>query len=287
MDTNIVFLGPAGATFSYDAYAILSEIFKTRKFDDADSVLVPVKTNEEILPALIKIGGGYGVIAMETKAGGRVVEPVESFIDLLDLTDCPIAVIGAIKMQLHFVLMAREGVKKESVKKILAHKKAFGACRQNIFSLGLESIESGSNGQAAEDVATKNEYKDCAALAPISAAIKYNLSVLDSQFEDEKAVTTFFLLGPKGSKPVICKNNRALIVFRLKHEAGSLWNAIGFLKEFNMIQIHSAYHNGGYDFMVELEIEESEINNFNEAVEKFRQTVLSSLIFGPFGVVEG
>jgi prephenate dehydratase len=288
MKNQIVFLGPEGATFSYEAYEVLSNIFRTPKLDDEDSVLLPVTKNEEILSKLLEIGGGYGVIAMETKAQGRVVEPVESFINLLDCTgECPIRVIGAIKMKLHFVLMARNGVKKENLKKVVAHSKALGACSKNVFSLGMESITSSSNGQAALDVATKDDLKDCAAIGPISAAKKYNLSVLSEEFEDEEAVTTFFLLGSGNSESAICKNNRALIVYKLKHESGSLVDSLIPFKDenLNLIHIHSAYIRGGYDFAMELEIGESKIQNFQRAIEKFRKISTNCLVFGPFGIV--
>jgi hypothetical protein len=89
----ITFLGPVGATFSHDAYTLLSEIYLVPQLEiGAYSNCIPASANGEIL-GLIARHGGYGTIAMETLAEGRVAEPLESFIDLLrsykTIRECP------------------------------------------------------------------------------------------------------------------------------------------------------------------------------------------------------
>lgn len=289
MRDTIVFLGPAGATFSYEAYKKLSKIYRAPNIEERGPTISAL-SNETILPWFLPgTSDLYGVIAMETKAQGKVVEPIESFINLLNKPDCPVLVLGAIKMHLHFALMARPGMKKEKLENLLAHPKALGACAKKIRALGLSTITSNSNGQAALDIAENPMFKKCAALAPLVAAEKYGLQVLEENFEDGEAVTTFFLLGSRG-KPNIRKNNRALIVFRAKHKAGSLVSALTPFKVagLNLIHIHSAYTElGGYDFAIEIDMVKSEIPLFNSVVKEFRKKVLQSLVFGPFGIVEG
>ena len=282
----ITFLGPASATFSYEAYKKLSEKYGTPEIGSSSTS--EVMRNESVLPSVC-FYGGYGVIAMETKAQGKVVEPIESFIDLLNKPDCPLHVLGAIKMRLHFALMARPGMKKEKIEKVLAHPKAFGACAGKIATNRFATMASDSNGRAAEDVAENPMFKKCAALAPRVAAEKYGLQVLEENFEDGEAITTFFLLG---SHPIRQrrKQNRALIVFRAKHKAGALVSALTPFKKagLNLIHIHSAYTElGGYNFAIEMDIAKSEISTFNAATKEFRKRVLKSLVFGPFGIVEG
>ena len=287
MKTNqIVFLGPTGATFSYEAYLQLSKVFNTPKAEDATSVLVPVSSNSAVLKTLSSNNNAYGVIAMETKAEGKVIEPVESFVQFLN-GDCPISIIGAIKMELNFVLMARSGTKIEKVKTVLGHKKALGACAKRLDSLQMKGVEKDSNGQAAEEVARIDAYSDCAALGPVSAAKKYSLSILSNCFEDEKAVTTFFLLGPADAVPGVRKNNRVLIVNRIKHESGSLVDTLIPFKqaEISLIHIHSVYiSNNEYVFVMEMEVNDKQINIFKKATTELKKHVVKSLIFGPFGV---
>lgn len=225
---KITFLGPVGATFSHDAYNVLAETYDAPKAiaEGQDKNCIPASTNGEIIKSIL-LHRGYGAIAMETLAEGRVAEPLESFIDLLKrykkTEECPFHVIGAVKMRLHFCLMARKDLRHgSSILKVVAHPKAFGPCKGMLFANGLSFIEAKSNGEAARLVAESEEYSDCAALGPQSAAEKYDLKVLVKAFEDSSAITTFFLLGPKEHKVSVGKENRVLIVFKAPHKPGSL-----------------------------------------------------------------
>jgi prephenate dehydratase len=285
--SQIIFLGPEGATFSYEAYLRFSEVYNTPKVYDSSSELVSLKTNALILQTVSKSTDGYGVIAMETRAEGKVVEPVESFMDLLD-GKSTVSIIGAIRMELHFALMARKGVRLEDVRSILGHKKAIGACKGRINHLAVDAIEKDSNGQAAEEVAHNNVYRDCGALSIKKAAEKYGLNVLADSFEDERAVTTFFLLGPSKSIPKVGMINRALVVCKLRHKSGSLVDAlIPFRDEgISLVHIHSVYiGNGEYGFVMEMEVSSEQVQSFHKAVRRFKSQVLSSLVFGPFEIV--
>ncbi len=291
--TKITFLGPVGATFSHDAYNILADIYVAPKFID----YAPAITNGEILKMVGK-HGGYGAIAMETLAEGRVAEPLESFIELLkdyNAQTIPFHVIGAIQLKLHFCLMAQKGQTKESLRernaKIVAHPKALGACKDHIAQTGLPTEGVNSNGEAARLVAEDSNYATYAALGPQSAAGKYSLSVLDSTFEDRDAVTTFFLIGPKTHTTVVGEDNRVLIVFELPHTSGSLVKALHPFEEekLNLIQIHSVHRsNRTYDFAIEIEVKKSkgELEAFDRALEKFIKVTQRYICFGPFTVQE-
>ncbi len=199
---KITFLAPLGATFSHVAYDTLAEIYGTPKVtqDGAESNYIPAPSNGEVL-GLIQKHGGYGTIAMETRAEGRVAEPLESFITLLqtlnETGNHRIHVVGALRMKIHFCLMIRPTTPLLAVNKILAHPKAKGACKKKIAATGAEFVGVASNGEAARLVAESDEYGSCAALGPRSAATKYNLIVINDAFEDTEAVTTFFLVAPK------------------------------------------------------------------------------------------
>lgn len=290
---KITFLGPAGATFSHEAYDIMSKLFSApHALTVGDSAnYVPASTNGEIL-SLISEHGGYGSIAMETQAEGRVAEPVESFIDLLKIyendRDCPFHVIGAVKLNIHFCLMTRMDVTKDLLTEILCHPKAYGACKKNVSNLGVHVRSVSSNGEAARLVSENEEFKYAAALGPRSAAQKYNLQILDESFEDEDAITTFFLIGPKSHEVTTSSQNqnRILIVFKIPHKPGSLVNILKIFEEenLNLIQIHSV-HAGKqtYHFAIEIDVADN-VDKATIAIEKFKSIAEKSLVFGPFGV---
>ncbi len=252
---------------------------------------ISAASNSEIIPLLLK-HGGYGTIAMETLAEGRVAEPLESFIDLLKVcgqdAPCPFHVVGAIKLKLHFCLMVRPGMSLDCITKIAAHPKALGACKERIAATEISTVASQSNGEAARCVAENAEYAACAALGPKSAAEKYGLHILHDSFEDREAVTTFFLLAPKEHSVSIGAENRALIVFKVPHAPSALVKALEpfGVEGLNMIQIHSIHAgNCTYNFAIEIEVEKGKIELFEKALDAFKKNVGAHLCFGPFEVV--
>lgn len=280
---KIVFLGPKGATFSYRAYEKFSETHSIPKFDDRESELISVSSNKDVLTTMVIHSGSYGVLAVETTAQGRVTESVEQFIELL--SEKSVSILGAIEMRINFALMTKPGIKQSTLKGILGHQKAFGACVKNskLISDNLEEVE--SNGKAAEMIANNEEYFHCAAIAPAYAAQKFGLEILTYNFEDEEAWTTFFILGPVGAEIKTMDENRALIVFTIKDEKGSLVMALNFLKDINLIHIHSVSLGGReYGFVIEIEVSKEEIPLFQEAIYIFKKYVARCTIFGPFGI---
>ena len=283
---QVVFLGPESATFSYEAYLKLSEMYNAPIIGDSGVELLPVLSNADVLKTFQAGKGTYGVIAMETKAKGKITEQMESFVDFLSSNNS-ISIIGAVKMDINFALMVRPGVEKGKIRRVLGHKKALEVCAKKFESLQMKGVEKDSNGQAAAEVATVEMYSDYAALGPASAAKKYGLNILSNCFEDDRAVTTFFLLGPAKEVPRLRKNNRVLIVNRIKHESGSLADTlIPFKKaKINLIHIHSVYiSNNEYAFVMEMEVSDKQIPSFKKAAIELKKHVVKSLIFGPFGV---
>ena len=292
MNEKVTFLGPVGATFSHDAYTLLADRYGAPKAIEAGehTNCVPATTNGEILTR-IKEHGGYGAIAMETFAEGRVAEPLESFIKLLPDHHFPqrpaFHIIGAVNLNIHFCLMVKPGMSKNNITKILLHPKALGPCRINLKTLGVPIIHVSSNGEAARLIAEDPAHSTRAALGPESAAERYGLDILCHAFEDLMAVTTFFLIGPESHGKVTGANNRVLIVFKTQHEPGFLVKCLQpFADEkLNLVQIHSM-HAGHrtYHFAIELELMKQELHAFDAAMEKFKATSYEYLCFGPFEV---
>jgi len=297
---NITYLGPEGATFSALAYSRLAALCGGPVTNGPQNTLTLAAANEDILPILIE-HGGHGAIAMETKAEGRVDPPVNSFIELLRMKECaeacPIQILGALRMSIHFALMARPGVKLENIKTIIAHPKAIGACRQRLKVFEVTTVTSSSNGKAAEDVSKSGLQDGVAALGPAQAAQKYGLEILDVAFEDTEAVTTFFYLGPRVCQPsankvTVLTQHRALTIFRVKHQPGAL---VKVLRPFeseniNLRLIHSLHvENGTYHFAIETESESgiAELAAHERALVGAREQMEKCIQFGPFPVYLG
>lgn len=284
---NITFLGPVGATFSHQAYRILSNRFGAPA-DDGINALVPASSNEDIVKMIIA-HGGYGSIAMETRAEGRVEEPLESFIELLesyeDEVQCPLRIIGSIKMKITFALMARKGMSVNTLKGVLAHPKALGACKTYIHSMNIPAHPSVSNGKAAEDIATSEIYAEFAALGPALAAEKYGLEIIGNA----EGLTTFFLLGPRNHVEIApAEENRCLILFKTLHVPGAIVDALMPFKRagINLIRIHSVdLDDRTSSFAVEAECSKPQLSQLDQALKGLRLNTKQSIVFGPFGVL--
>src|SRR3989338_7692927 len=288
---KITFLKPAGLTFTGIAYDRLARIFGAPLSTDVGSELL-ADSNESVLTTLLQ-HCGYGAIAMETKAEGRVDQPINSFIDLLkryERSDCPIQVIGALRMKINFALMSRRGASLSDITKVVTHRKSVGACRRNIAELGVAVEEVSSNGLAAELVARDERYSLAVALAPCEAAVALELRVLNPAFEDREAVTTFYLLGPKAHPKPKLMATRALVVFRLAHSPGTLVHALFPFRtaRINLRMIHSfpIPDKEEYDFAVELEWN-LDNTSFDGAFENAKRHMERHILFGPFPVISG
>ncbi len=289
---SITFLAPLGATFSHDAYEELARTYGAPGLIiEPHSNYLPAPTNRDVLSMVIS-HGGYGAVAMETQAEGRVAEALETFIGLVREhgrgSRHPLVVKGAIELKISFCLMAWPGVSRALLNGVVAHPKALGACKQKLQVLGLSQMGVSSNGEAARLVAEDPAHRMSAALGPASAARRYGLEILETAFEDKEAITTFFLLAPPETAVVIGERNRALIVFEVLHRPGALVRALApFEREgLNLIQIHSVHAgNTLYHFAIEVSIASHELPTFARAMDSFKREVAGHILFGPFSVL--
>lgn len=292
----VVFFGPKNTTFSHEAYDELAALYGAPNSQSA-CVIHAVDENKKILPTVIA-SGGYGAIAAETDAGGRVEEPIRSFADLLgthDNSTLPFQVLGGFRKPLNFHLMSNR-VKRENITGIVAHHRSVHACQKYIERLGVSNVVTTldgkeiSNGKAAELVCHDPRFATFAAFGPRCAATTFGLTPLNDDgkgCEDEPAATTFFLVGPKEHKVAIDEINRALIVFEVDQKSGSLVPALMpfYTRDINLLYIQSFPIKGRTcRFIIEAEIPRKQSVDFVRAIEEFKQVVNRHLCFGPFGV---
>ena len=294
-EQKISVLAPGDGTFSAEAIRFFHRtgLFGSLPYKQEDFILVP--TNGGVIPSVIE-HGGWGVLAMETLVGGRVSDSLDPLVGLIDkYKRRPFCIVAAVEMELHFCLMAKQKISWSEIEGVIAHPKAIDACRAHVSEFKAR-FETSSNGEAARLVAKDDRYCNWVALGPKSAAEIYGLEILHEAFEDKRAVTTFFLFGPNSNSQgvyvgnYIGKNNRVLIICKLNNISGALNNVIQPFSavELNLIQIYSvADGDGGYNFAIEVEVSEDQLDRFEVAMAVFKLNVIKYLSFGPFVVLEG
>lgn len=284
----MTFLGPSKMTFSHIAMRALAKKYDLRVSDLQEEV---VDANEEILPTILQ-SGGYGVIAMDTEASGRVDTPWNSFVDLfLRLEDdCSFTILGALPMEIEFALMANKGTKLSGVKTVHGHIESLTACRAFIDEHRLETVQEGSNGYGltkVHDIRGKSH----AAFGPASAAEVLDLEVLLHSCSVEKDITTFFLLGPRWGVPHVMTAEiwRAFLVFQIEDECGALIKMLQPMSEYgvNMRSIHSKKRprKEGYVFAIEVELKDSRLEALSSCLAEMSNRARRMMQFGPYPVV--
>jgi chorismate mutase/prephenate dehydratase len=181
---------------------------------------------------LLKNEADAGVIPVENSTEGSVRETL----DLLSSSDFVIRAEKHLKIE-HCLLS-----KTERINEIISHPQALAQCqnfiRKNYPNAKVHSSE--STAKAAE-IASKEE--GTAAIASRSAASLYNLKIIKENIQDSNNNYTRFFVVSKPEKEIPLTSNafKTSIVFSLKNEPGSLYNALKVFAErkINLTKIES------------------------------------------------
>jgi prephenate dehydratase len=142
------------------------------------------------------------------------------------------------------------------VKTVISHPQALSQCRDYINFRGFDSEEAGNTALAAKKVAESGD-KSLAAIASAETADLYGLKVIEANVNKSGENTTRFavLSKVKAESPSLTST---VLMFTVKHEAGSLASAIGIVGRYgyNMTALRSRpmrKHSWQYYFYVEID----------------------------------
>jgi len=191
MKKRIVALGPRG---TYGHEATLKAIQEFNLGDDCEIVFVG--TNQELVTTAIR-EECFALVPVENSTAGVVVSAVPELFRLMS-HGSKVSVIGELNLHPSHYLLARSGIGLGDIRQVLSHRQAIEQCQHNLSQIGQIGVSVASTAKAAEMVASEDEYKDCAALASVTAAKEYGLVVIARHMADDpKNRTRFYLVGPK------------------------------------------------------------------------------------------
>lgn len=163
---------------------------------------------------------------------------------------------GIYELEIHQNLLGVPGATPESIKRVISHPQALSQCHEYIKQHGWEAEQASNTALAAQAVARAND-KTLGAIASRETASLYGLSVLEASVNKSGENTTRFavLSRVRASEPSLPSS---VLMFTVKHEAGSLANAIGIIGKygFNMTALRSRplrKHSWQYYFYVEID----------------------------------
>ena len=163
---------------------------------------------------------------------------------------------GIYELEIHQNLLGVPGSSVEDIKKVISHPQALSQCHDYIKSRALETEEANNTAVAARQVALAKD-KHIGAIASIETAEIYGLTVLQQNINKSSENTTRFavLSRVQANSPSLANS---VLMFTVKHEAGSLANAISIIGKFgyNMTALRSRplrKHSWQYYFYIEID----------------------------------
>jgi prephenate dehydratase len=186
---------------------------------NADAVLLPCRTFEDVFESVTGGPAGYGVLPIENSIGGSI----HRNFDLLLENHLPI--VGEIELPVVHHLLALPGSALAGIRRIYSHPQALAQCDRFLRTLsGVEVIATYDTAGSAKLVA-EQKMGDAAAIASARAAEVFGLVPLKSSIQDfEHNVTRFLIIGNRPLSSAAA--DKTTIVFSLANEPGALFKAL-------------------------------------------------------------
>ena len=163
---------------------------------------------------------------------------------------------GIYELEIHQNLLGIPEATAEDIKKVISHPQALSQCHDYIEMKNLTTEEANNTALAAKSVAEASD-KSIGAIASAETANIYGLKVLAANINKSGENTTRFavLSRVRANSPAL---NNSVLMFTVKHEAGSLAKAISIIGKYgyNMTALRSRplkKHSWQYYFYIEID----------------------------------
>ena len=163
---------------------------------------------------------------------------------------------GIYELEIRQNLLGVPGAEIEDIKKVTSHPQALSQCHSYIEMRGLKTEESSNTAVAAKTVAEAGD-RSLGAIASAETAELYGLQILEANINKSSENTTRFAVLSK-VRAVSPALTSTVLMFSVKHEAGSLANAVNIIGKYgyNMTALRSRpmkKHSWQYYFYVEID----------------------------------
>ena len=168
----------------------------------------------------------------------------------------PLYINDIYELEIHQNLLGLPEASVEDIKKVTSHPQALSQCHDYIEMRKFETEEANNTALAAKSVAEAKD-KSYGAIASVETAELYGLKVIEANINKSGENTTRFAVLSKvrASAPSL---SSTVLMLTVKHEAGSLANAIGIIAKYgyNMTALRSRpmkKHSWQYYFYIEID----------------------------------
>ena len=191
---------------------------------------------------------------------------------------------GIYELEIHQNLLGLADATVEDIKKVTSHPQALSQCHDYIEMRGFATEDSNNTALAARTVAESGD-KSLGAIASVETAEIYGLKVIEANINKSGENTTRFavLSKVKAATPALTST---VLMFTVKHEAGSLANAIAIIGQYgySMTALRSRpmkKHSWQYYFYVEID-GTTDTENGKKMIEELNKVCDQLKIAGTF-----
>ncbi|NMB59364.1 MAG: prephenate dehydratase [Chloroflexi bacterium] len=188
-------------------------------FAQVDVSAIPCTSFELVFDAVNKGDCDYGVLPIENSLAGSIHQNYDL------LLQNPLQVVGEHYLRVSHCLIARPGATMADIKTVMSHPQALAQCAGYLKSLPGVKIEPVYDTAGSVKIIRGQDDPSLAAIASLQAARIFGMQVLAEHIEDNQANFTRFLVVSKTPVHPV-ENAKTSIVFTLKNEPGSLYNAM-------------------------------------------------------------
>ena len=231
--------------------------------------IMPCDSFSAVFDTLSRHEADIALVAIENSLYGSINEVY----DLIEKHRYPLT--GEVFLRIEQQLIGLPGASLSDITAIYSHPVALAQCEQYLDSNfpGAKRISYHDTAAAVEYVSNKQN-PHIAAIASRAAASLHNLSVLDSNIEDNKTNYTRFVAISRTASKKNDAHNKASLVLETDHQPGSLAKILSIFsaRGINMTKLQSRPIIGEawtYRFYIDIEITPSALESLLPEVAKF------------------
>lgn len=206
---------------------------------------IPCKEFKEVFEEVKSGLYDFGIVPVENMLGGVISQVNEA------LMEFDLFVVGAVKLPIHYSLLALPGTDYREIHTVYSHSSALEQSHDFLARNNLHSIPFYDTAGAARMLAEKRP-KASAVIASDLAAALYNLEIIKENIENVASnMTRYFIISKDESKD---DGSKCSINFSTEHKAGALFEVFElFAKEkINLTRIESIPNRmGSYAFFLD------------------------------------
>ncbi|HYO76621.1 MAG TPA: prephenate dehydratase [Thermoanaerobaculia bacterium] len=246
--------------------------------------LVACRTFDQVFEQVNGGAAEAAVLPIENTLFGSIHRSYE----LLAISDAQI--VGEVRLRIEHHLIARPGVAREDIRRVISHPVALGQCQRFLASLNVEAVAEDDTAGSVK-LLMEQGWSDVAAIAGAAAAEQYGATIVVSNVEDHRENYTRFLLLARGNAEAIRAQlsagpQKTSVLFRTPNVPASLFRALAAfaLRDINLTKLESRPIEGRpweYSFYVDIDggAEETPVAN---ALNHLREMCESVKVLGSY-----